>query len=433
MVLCISVYSANAQQAINSPYSIEGMGNLSSGLFTHQEMMGGLNRALAEEGSFSFNNPASLSHLKVTDLEFGAYMSGIQQSTTTQKKDLKTGQFSSLAYAFPISLKRKVSFAVGLLPYSNTGYLFSNSSTEDSSSVITFYDGSGGIDQFKGAVGFELKKGISLGYTSTLLFGNIFNTFDKQYVNNRDKFSYRDVSTTYYNGFKHDFGVQFYGRLKRKFDWNLGLTYSPSTNITATPDRLVRTYNSAGNFFIDTIFESAGIKQTIAMPQTIGAAFTFQKTDRWMLGAEFSSTQWSTYKGVNDAGGFANQTIMSFGGFYQAMTLLDYSTLPGRKDRRNKYYKALRYYFGIRMQNNYMQFHGTQISETGINFGIGFPILRTYDLGESTKILVTSRATVGLEYINRGTTDNNLIQEQIFRLKVGVSFNDKWFVKRKYQ
>jgi hypothetical protein len=63
------------------------------------------------------------------------------------------------------------------------------------------------------------------------------------------------------------------------------------------------------------------------------------------------------------------------------------------------------------------------ITEFGISFGMGLPI------GSRSGF---SNANIGLEYGQRGTTNNGLIQESFFSLSIGLSLNDKWFTPRKY-
>jgi hypothetical protein len=60
------------------------------------------------------------------------------------------------------------------------------------------------------------------------------------------------------------------------------------------------------------------------------------------------------------------------------------------------------------------------LTETGISFGLGLP------LGG------LSNVNVGLEISQRGQKDLGLIQESIISFRVGMSLNDIWFVKRKY-
>jgi hypothetical protein len=43
-----------------------------------------------------------------------------------------------------------------------------------------------------------------------------------------------------------------------------------------------------------------------------------------------------------------------------------------------------------------------------------------------------SMANVGFEYFTRGTTGANLYKEDYFRFSLGIVFNDRWFIKRRF-
>ena len=44
-----------------------------------------------------------------------------------------------------------------------------------------------------------------------------------------------------------------------------------------------------------------------------------------------------------------------------------------------------------------------------------------------------SNLNLGLEFGKKGTTSNNLVQENYIILNIGFSLNDKWFVKSKFR
>jgi hypothetical protein len=57
----------------------------------------------------------------------------------------------------------------------------------------------------------------------------------------------------------------------------------------------------------------------------------------------------------------------------------------------------------------------------GFTAGASLPIRRS-----------TSHVHLGIDVGSLGTKTNNLIKETYVRFSVGFSFNDRWFVKRKY-
>ena len=77
---------------------------------------------------------------------------------------------------------------------------------------------------------------------------------------------------------------------------------------------------------------------------------------------------------------------------------------------------------GIRYEMSYLVLRGHQLNEFGISIGTEFPIRK-------------SRTTISLtaEYGTRGTVDFGLLRESFINFSLGVSINEKWFYKRRYQ
>ena len=73
------------------------------------------------------------------------------------------------------------------------------------------------------------------------------------------------------------------------------------------------------------------------------------------------------------------------------------------------------------MEETGLNLEGESIDEFGISFGIGLPAGRLF-----------TNANLGVEYGQRGTTNAGLIQEDFFNVMIGLSLNDKWFIKRKF-
>jgi len=78
------------------------------------------------------------------------------------------------------------------------------------------------------------------------------------------------------------------------------------------------------------------------------------------------------------------------------------------------------YRFGFRTEQMSTVINNIPLTETGISFGLGLP------LGG------LSNANVGFEISKRGQKDSGLVQETIVAFRVGLSLNDLWFIKRKY-
>ena len=432
LFLCFST-QLKAQTSLNYPYSISGVGLLEDDAFIHQRLQGGLNTALDSNGTFSFSNPASLSSVTLTDLEFGFRLERLDQQSATARNSFTTGSLDYVALGVPISTKRGIGFAFGLRPYSKIDYFIQQPSVEDSIDVLTSFEGSGGLNQMRFALGFRIKGGFSAGISSGIIFGNTSHSADKYYASTSDLFSFRRRSNEFYQGMSNTLGVQYSGRIGKHLRHVIGASYNLSSTLNVTGDEIVRTYNSAGNFFIDTVIKRTDPSRSLTLPTGFSAGYTIGNGTTWSLGLQYSKDQWSSFTDLSGKANFYDQDRVSIGGYFQIKSYGDFAAISGRRERTRNYAKVVRWYYGASTRNLYMNSFSEQVSEVGINIGLGLPIIRSTYVDEKKKISVISRVNIGAEYTKRGSTNNGLIQENTFRLYVGTNFNDKWFTKRKYQ
>lgn len=421
-----------AQTNNNSPYSISGLGILSPNDFMHQRMMGGLNTAMDSSGSFAFSNPASLNNVTLTDMEFGTSLDNVRQTSGTARNDYNTGRFDYVGLGIPLSLKRKIGLGVGLSQFSNVDYFITNDGVEDSVNTQTAFEGTGGLYQFQLALGFQIYKGWSAGWNTSPIIGTVVSNIDKNYESTPNKFSFRSKTTDYYSGFSHRAGVQYNGRLKNNIHHSFGVSYGFGSELEVNTDKFIRTYNSAGNFFIDTVLRKSDEARTLSLPSSFSVGYSIGDRKHWLLGIQYSSQGWSDFTDLNNQSNYFDQNTYSIGGYFQAKGYGE-EEYAGRKERNKNYFKVVRFYYGLSYSNLYMNSFSEQVDELGINFGLGLPIIRSTYVEEKKKIGVISRVNVGVGYQQRGNSDNGLIKENIFQIRIGTNFNDKWFTKRKYQ
>ena len=79
------------------------------------------------------------------------------------------------------------------------------------------------------------------------------------------------------------------------------------------------------------------------------------------------------------------------------------------------------YRAGFRYNSSLLKIDGNDIEEFGIGFGIAVPLRKSF-----------STLNVGIELGRRGSQKNNLTQEDFLNLQIGITINDKWFIKRVY-
>ena len=81
----------------------------------------------------------------------------------------------------------------------------------------------------------------------------------------------------------------------------------------------------------------------------------------------------------------------------------------------------MHYRLGFTYNKTYLRLRGQDINEYGFSLGLGIPLR-----GMKTVL------NVGAEYGSRGNTSQNLIRESFFKIVVGFSIYERWFIKRKY-
>lgn len=126
--------------------------------------------------------------------------------------------------------------------------------------------------------------------------------------------------------------------------------------------------------------------------------------------ADLSIQDWSNYRLLGESDSLANSMRLTGGIQFVA----DYDAL-------NNYWKLVKFRFGGKYEQSYLQLYNTQLNEKSISFGLGLPLLKT-----------NSEINLSIEVGQRGTVTNNLIKEQFLRFQIGLSLSDIWFVKRKY-
>jgi hypothetical protein len=132
---------------------------------------------------------------------------------------------------------------------------------------------------------------------------------------------------------------------------------------------------------------------------SVGSEVTFQNTSNF--GNRFSDISNVSYE---------NSTRFTFGGYY----------IPNYKSFSN-YFSRVVYRGGFRYENTGLIINGTKIMDGALTLGLGMPLKGAF-----------SNVNIGFELGNRGTKSAGLVREHYMNFKVGLSLNDRWFVKRKY-
>ena len=400
-----------AQSNTSSPYSIGGLGESAFKGNAINRHMGGLD-IVSDSLHANINNPASLGDLKLVTYSLGLNYKSTKLSSNASNESVTSASIDYLVIAIPT---KKFTFGFGILPATSVGYrLQSVFDSEDINNVVNRNEGYGGLNQTFISIGFKVFEFLNFGVSANYNFGKITNESSRQEQN--IDFGTFFTKTSSLVGFNYRFATQLKIPLTSKVRLDAMAYYVPKNSLTATNESVYFTRSvttqDLGDFE-NVDLAARNLKETsISLGDQYSFGLGITKEKKWFVGGQYSQRNSADY--VNnfislDNITYANGSRLSFGGFY----LPDYSSITS-------YWKRIVYRAGMRFEDTGVLFNNQPLKETGISFGVSLPMAGY------------SNANIGIEFGKRGSQDNGLIQESYWNLIVGLSLNDIWFIKRKF-
>lgn len=414
VVIVLSGISVAHGQASKSPISSQGIGDIHDLSLMNHEGMGGLGVSASSLWYLNNINPALLPDNNLTVFQAGFASESRSVFTADNSSTNVGGNLSYLATAFPI--KRNVwTSAIGLFPYSTVEYDFTQSSVipgTDNRAVVN-NRGSGGLNQFYWSNGFRINKNFSFGVKASYLFSSITreNTVYPQDTSNVtvafqsnlvDKLSVSDIRFSFGGVFKID------SVFNNRTNFNVGVVYELGSNVNSYQFLELEKRTLAGVSFEDTVIND--VQGNIYLPASLKVGVSLSRYNRWLVGVDVKRQTWSDFEnfdGEND--GLEDMMKIILGGEY----IPDIASV-------SSYFKRISYRAGFIYTELPFVINGNQVNEIGINFGLSLPLGRF------------SSIDMAFGYGRRGNIAETTIEEEVLRFGLGVTFNDQWFIRRKY-
>lgn len=406
---------ALAQNITKSPYSVIGAGDLVFAGNTANFSMGQVTQGIRKPFEINWLNPASYSGLTQTNIETGATFAAGSIKSVSQSSSVNNAWLAYINMAMPLSTKKGIGFSFGLSPYTSVGYNVSSLTTLPSDSApvtaINNFEGRGGLSKAYGGFGARLTKNLSAGVNLNFVFGQVNSKTQLLIPVQYNMFNTEEDRNSYISGLMLDFGLQYHKTIQKDYELVVGSTITPNTTLSGTQSYIYRTLPLGQTVGAkDTIINNQGVKGNVNMPLSWQAGFSFSKLNNWLIAADVNGANWSNYKAFNRTDSLQNSIGFNLGGSY----------IPNYAATKNIFNK-LEYRAGFRFSKTNWQFYNQSINAMAFSAGVGIPLVKS-----------KSKVSVGFEYSTRGTTSNNLIQEDYFRVIIGVSFSDKWFYRYRY-
>ncbi len=481
-------FFTRAQTSTSSPYSRYGIGRMENSGYAPVTAMGGSYTAYQNDTLIPLfinqGNPASYSTNRLTTFEIGGRYSNtnfISNDGTVKKTN---SGFNYVSLAVPI--KRNMGLAFGLLPFSNVGYNSTSYKSVDSVGQVQYnYQGKGGVNQvFMGFAirpfdkswrkfnnspryrtlhdsGYIIKNykssdttllqktirkpnanaiirrnrffrkalsSLSLGTNVNFLYGTIdyysyaYYPYNYGTVFNTKQYTETIIHDVYLQGgAQMAFDIDSIGKhnLKNNLKIILGYSISLPKKVAANASQVGYTFSSQSNGIeqpFDTFYYKPSTKGYIYIPLMHSVGLGFKSGDKLTVLLDGGFQQWSKYSFFGD-----NQKLRDL---YRGSIGIQY--LPSRAAIGNlAYLKRMNYRIGARYNTGNLVFNNKSISEYAFSAGIGLP-------AGGGRFKLFTMLNISGEYGVYGTKQNQLIQEKYVRVVIGLTFNDRWFIKTKY-
>ncbi len=415
-----------AQSGTNSPYSQYGLGVLSDQSQGLSRGMNGVGLGLRSNTNVNTLNPASYSAVDSLTMIFDV---GLSAQVTNFKESGRNINANNSNFEYAVAMFRampKLGVSLGLLPYSNVGYNYYSSSTIPATSgdvaPTTTYEthsGSGGLHQAFVGFGWEIINNLSIGANISYLWG----TYDRSIVSSASDTYVNTVTRNYtatISSYKLDFGLQYEYLIDPKNAIVLGATYGLGHSLNADPSVVTTNSNSSTGVSTET---PQSLSNALSIPHSFALGATWVHNNKLTLGLDYSLQKWGDvdFPEIDNSQGDAYVLKKGLLNDRQKINIgVDY--VPNSLS--NRFFQRLHYRFGASYATPYIDVNGKEgPKEYSVSLGFGVPVFKN-----RTR---PSMLNISGQWVRSSAT--GLIEENMFRINIGLTFNERWFEKWKVE
>lgn len=408
-------------QAARSPFSRQGIGETYTSALANTQGMAGIGVSHPQYWFLNNQNPALLIYNNLTVFEAGL----VTESKTIRMGDLsekiQDGNMNYLITAFPVK-PGSWTTSLGLMPFSSVKYKvayigFVENSTD---SVAIVEEGTGGLTQLYWSNGIKINSNLGVGLKASYIFGSIKNTYSNQLLRSSQPVNY--FATVEDKQYVRDFtflaGVSYSKDslfASKKYRLSVGATYGLEANLNTKFRGEIYRYTAVGGpIDSDTLYT---VKGNTRIPPALTAGVSLGYGTKWNVGTEFSYQNWSAFKGISSAQESLGQSWRVALGGETTPDIVSESYFRRVTYRMGLSYEQTPFQADVADEVNINDYRS--VKDIGINFGLSLPAGR-------------SSLDLAFRYGRRGNKTETLLVENYIRVYFGITFNDTWFIKRKF-
>lgn len=406
LVLSLIFLTSQYYAQNSSVYSRYGIGDIEYGYSSRMLGIGDLGVAELDQEHILISNPASWSSLNKTRVEIGLGYRGIliaDESTSTFSSEI---EFTGFTFGFPISSDYGVGLVAGLVPYSNTSYKL-KSYTDKSNEIPAYsdtYEGKGGLSKIFLGSSVKLPLDVLFGVSLDYYFGNINYYFSREFVETDGYINSVFENSHRFTGSGASIGlispnIASDANINFLSDLRLGLSINITGNLNT--DTI---YTSTSNYLVDT---TASGNVTTEIPIRINSGISFSIDEIYNVNIDYTFQDFSKYKfagNTDDHLKIANKFSAAFE--YKPKKALGQSS-----------WSQMVWRFGGSFEQTHYRFKDKDINSFSAFGGFSFP------LGADNTL------DLAVEYSNRGSKENGLLNDQSIKVYMGLSFGELWFLR----
>ncbi len=385
-ILIMAVNQLNSQNMTNSPSSMFGLGDISTGDGGLYAGMGGVSIALRSPDYLNASNPASLTGIGEKKFLFNVGVTGamreFSQSNSTNKSFV--GNVSNLGFGFKVLPRWYAALTIN--PVSSVGYRISlEQQVEGSpgSTITSLFEGEGGLSRITFSHAFLLTKYLSAGVNLSYTTGSVTQTESQGSATATEKSEKRAVHA--------DFGLQYLYRLSHTRSVTLGMIYGYSQRLAQ--DNTLSVSSSSGSEGIDE--SQRAVIQYLPAFYGFGAAYN---ATRLTATVEYKYMDWSKMK--------SNQSIIRYDNQHRIGVGINYNIAK-------KHGRPVQLMVGAGYYNSYVVIKKEKPQNYYISTGLAFTTSAQNTL------------TIGVKYNDQFNIASSSQKERIYSIFLNLSFSER--------
>jgi hypothetical protein len=251
------------------------------------------------------------------------------------------------------------------------------------------------------------------------MFGKLFNSTQIYYPD-----SAHTLGTEYYRqqnpgGFCWQAGFQYVIKTGKESKLIVGANYEAAVSLQLSELDVWRRFSSYGGayeYLIDTVRFTPDTVGKMKIPAKVSFGLQWVQGRQWALGAQFEQQDWSQYRNFGQVDSLKKSWKLALGGFFSPDPL------------STQVFRRAMYKFGFNYGLDPIYLRGKQFNFYSFSAGASLPITIKAEENRPMFMFVHLNFEAG----SRGTTSNNLINENYFRINFGLTISGNWYQRRKF-